>query len=295
MTTEQTTELLTPGRLRAWPLPDATGDKESRGELLVLGGTRATPGAPLLAGEAGLRAGAGKLALATAASTAASLGVAVPEAQVVALGEDDDGNVAEAAAEAVLERASSAAALLVGPGFCDPAAAVALLRRVLPRVDLPVVVDAVGSAYLTEEPDGLAHLGGRAVLTVNVTELARTAGVGESDVEEDPVAVARKVAERSGVVVLCGGTGKCVAEPGGGAWRIDGGGPGLGVSGSGDVQAGIVAGLVARGADAAQAAAWGGYLHARVGERLAAAVGTVGFLARELPAQVPAALAELGQ
>jgi NAD(P)H-hydrate repair Nnr-like enzyme with NAD(P)H-hydrate dehydratase domain len=162
-------------------------------------------------------------------------------------------------------------------------------------MEVPVVVDAVASAYLTEEPKGLAHLGGRAVLTVNVTELARTAGVDESDVEDDPVAVAREVAERCGVVVLCGGTGKCVAEPGGDAWRIDGGGPGLGVSGSGDVQAGIVAGLVARGADAAQAAAWGGYLHARIGERLAAAVGTVGFLARELPPQVPAALAELGQ
>jgi hydroxyethylthiazole kinase-like uncharacterized protein yjeF len=290
-----TAELLTPGRMREWPLPDATGDKESRGELLVLGGTRTTPGAVLLAGEAGLRAGAGKLALATTRTSAAPLGVAVPEAQVLDLDEDGDGNLAAAAADAVVERCASIAALLVGPGFGDPEASVELLRRVLPRMEVPVVVDAVASAYLTEEPKGLAHLEGRAVLTVNVTELARTAGVDESDVEDDPVAVAREVAERCGVVVLCGGTGKCVAEPGGNAWRIDGGGPGLGVSGSGDVQAGIVAGLVARGADAAQAAAWGGYLHARIGERLAAAVGAVGFLARELPPQVPAALAELAQ
>ena len=290
-----TTELLTPGRLRAWPLPDATGDKESRGELLVLGGTRLTPGAVLLAGEAGLRAGAGKLALATTGSTAGPLGVAVPEAQVLGLDEDDGGNVAAAAADAVVERCASVAALLVGPGFCDPEAAVALLRRVAPRLEVPVVVDAVASAYLTEEPRGLAHLDGRAVLTVNVTELARTAGVDESDVTDDPVSVAREVAARCGVVVLCGGTGKWVAEPGGDAWCIDGGGPGLGVSGSGDVQAGIVAGLVARGADAAQAAAWGGYVHARVGERLAAAVGTVGYLARELPPEVPAALGELAQ
>jgi hydroxyethylthiazole kinase-like uncharacterized protein yjeF len=295
MSTDPAAELLTPGRMRAWALPDATGDKESRGELLVLGGTRTTPGAVLLAGEAGLRAGAGKLGIATTAPTAAPLGVAVPEAQVLGLDEDAVGNIAPGAGEVVLDRCASVAALLVGPGFGDPEASVELLRGVLPRVEVPVVVDAVASAYLTEEPRGLAHLDGRAVLTVNVTELARTAGVDESEVEDDAVSVAREVARRSGVVVLCGGTGKCVAEPGGQAWRLDGGGPGLGVSGSGDVQAGIVAGLLARGAEPAQAAAWGGWLHARIGERLAASVGTVGFLARELPAQVPAALGELGQ
>jgi NAD(P)H-hydrate repair Nnr-like enzyme with NAD(P)H-hydrate dehydratase domain len=65
------------------------------------------------------------------------------------------------------------------------------------------------------------------------------------------------------------------------------------VSGSGDVQAGIVAGLLARGAEPAQAAVWGGYCHARAGERLATAVGTVGYLARELPGEVPRVLAEL--
>jgi hydroxyethylthiazole kinase-like uncharacterized protein yjeF len=289
-----TTELLTAGALREWPLPDASGGKESRGQLLVLGGTRTTPGAVLLAGEAGLRAGAGKLALATTATTAGPLGVAVPEAQVVGLDEDDDGNVAAGSAGVVVDRAGPAAAVLVGPGFGDPDAAVALLRRVLPHLDLPVVVDAVASAYLTEDPDGLAHLSGRAVLTVNVAELARTAGVEESRVERDVAGVAVQVARRSGVVVLCGGEGKCIAAPDGRTWGVDGGGPGLGVSGSGDVQAGIVAGLLARGAEPAQAAAWGGYLHARIGERLAAAVATVGYLARELPAQVPAALAEIG-
>jgi hydroxyethylthiazole kinase-like uncharacterized protein yjeF len=289
-----TTELLTSGRLREWPLPDAAGDKESRGQLLVVGGTRTTPGAVLLAGEAGLRAGAGKLVLATTATTAAPLGVAVPESRALGLPEDDDGNLAPAGAGVILDRASSAAALLVGPGFADPDAAVSLLREILPRVEVPVVVDAAASAYLLAEPRGLAHLGGRAVLTVNPSELAHTAGVEPTRVEDDPGVVADELARRCGVVVLCGGEGKYVAAPDGRSWRVDGGGPGLGVSGSGDVQAGIVAGLLARGAEAAQAAAWGGFVHARVGERLAAAVAPVGFLARELPGQVPAALSELG-
>ena len=82
--------------------------------------------------------------------------------------------------------------------------------------------------------------------------------------------------------------------PAGQSWVVEGGGPGLGVSGSGDVQAGIIAGLLSRGAEPAQAAVWGAYLHARTGERLAATVGQVGYLARELPPQVPAVLGELG-
>jgi NAD(P)H-hydrate repair Nnr-like enzyme with NAD(P)H-hydrate dehydratase domain len=112
-------------------------------------------------------------------------------------------------------------------------------------------------------------------------------------VDADPVSAASEVAERSQVVVLVGGTCKHVVTPDGRCWVIEGGGPGLGVSGSGDVQAGIVSGLLARGAEPAQAAVWGGYLHARSGERLAGAVGVVGYLARELPAQVPAVLGEL--
>ena len=283
---------VTPAVLREWALPEPGSDKHSRGELLVVGGSEHTIGAVLLAGESSLRAGAGKLALATVATAAGPLGVAVPEAQVLGLPSEAEG-VAPAAAEQLLERAGSADVVLVGPGFADPEASVALLDRVLPHLDCPVVVDALASAYLTAHPDGLHHLEGRAVLTVNPSELAHTAGEDPDEVSQDPLPAARAVAERSGVVVLCGGTSKHVVTPEGAVWLVEGGGPGLGVSGSGDVQAGIVAGLLARGADPAQAAVWGGYLHGRTGERLSAAVGTVGYLARELPGQVPTVLAEL--
>lgn len=285
--------IVTPATLREWPLPEPGSDKESRGQLLVVGGTESTPGAVRLAGEGALRAGAGKLAMATVEGCAGGIAVAVPEAQVVGLA-SRAGNIATAAADTVVARAESADLLLVGPGFSDPDASMALLDRVLPRIQCPVVVDALASAFVTERPEGLRHLEGRAVLTVNPKELARTADRDPDEVAGDPLTTARVVAERSGVVVVCGGTSKHVVAPTGQAWVVEGGGPGLGVSGSGDVQAGIVAGLLTRCGDPAQAAVWGAYVHARVGERLAASVGTVGYLARELPAQVPGVLAELG-
>jgi hydroxyethylthiazole kinase-like uncharacterized protein yjeF len=287
------TTIVTPAVLRDWPLGDPGADKESRGSLLVLGGGCSTPGAVLLAGEAALRAGAGKLAIATARTVAPTLAVAVPEAQVTGLPEDDAGCVADSAAELVLSRVKAVDVLLAGPGLDDPDKAESLLAAVLPQVEVPVVLDALGTAFLTHHPDGLQHLDGRAVVTANPTELSRMLGRDEDEVDGDPEGAALDAARRFGVVVLAGGETKHVAAPDGRTWVVEGGTPGLGVSGSGDVQAGIVAGILARTEDPAQAAVWGAYLHARVGERLAGTVGQVGFLARELPAEVPSVLKEL--
>ncbi|GAB2865084.1 ADP-dependent NAD(P)H-hydrate dehydratase [Nocardioides pacificus] len=286
--------VVTPAVLRDWALPAPGGGKGARGTLLVVGGCAEVPGAVRLSGEAGLRAGAGRLALATLEAACWPLAVAVPEARVVALPASDSGSVAVEAAAQVAEECCAADVALIGPGFSDPEESSTLLAAALPDVTgAAVVLDALASAFLTDHPDGLHHLEGRAVLTVNPTELAHTAGRDKDDVARDPVGCAAVVARRSRVVVVCGGTQKHVVAPDGRSWVIQGGGPGLGVSGSGDVQSGIVAGLLARGADPVQAAVWGGYLHARAGERLAAAVGSVGYLSRELPGQVPAVLSEL--
>lgn len=290
----ETPRVVTPAALRGWALPAPGSDKDASGRLLVLGGSTRSPGAVRLSGEAALRVGAGKVALATVDSVLAGLGPLVPEAAVVPLRPGPDGSIALAEAATIVEQVADVDVLLAGPGLVDVEHAVALLHRVLPAAGAALVLDALGSAYLTEHPDGLHHLEGRAILTVNPTELARTAHADADEVGSDPLRVAARVARRSRVVVLCGGTSKHVVTPDGECWLVEGGGPGLAASGSGDVQAGIVAGLLARGADPAQAAAWGGYVHARCGERLAASVGTVGYLSRELPREVPTVLAELG-
>jgi hydroxyethylthiazole kinase-like uncharacterized protein yjeF len=289
---------ITPSLLQEWPLPAPGKDKESRGRLLVLGGTASTPGAVLLAGEAALRAGAGKLQIATAAPVASALAVAVPEALVAPLRTDHAGNVASSGAGRIAELAEGADAVLLGPGFSDVDATVGLLTQVVPRLRCPLVLDALASAYVGRHRDGLAHLRGRAVLTVNPAELAQTLGagqegVGQEDAEDDPLDSARRLAGEASAVVLCGGQGKFVAAPDGRAWTSPAGCPGLGVSGSGDVQAGIVAGLLSRGAEPAQAAAWGGHVHGAAGDLLAQRVGRVGFLAREITECVPGLLEEL--
>lgn len=272
-------EVVTVGLLREWPLPEPGSDKEQRGRLLVVGGSATTPGAVRLAGEAALRAGAGKLRLATAAETVAHLAVAVPECAVEPLPTDPAGRLSPDGAPALREQAAAVDVVLAGPRLRNARAAAGLLGQVLPGLERPVVLDALGSALLADDPDGVPP---GSVLTVNPDELEHT-GLGSP----------ADAAARTGAVVLLGGTEKHVAAPDGRAWVVRGGGPGLATSGSGDVQAGVVAGLLARGADAAQAAVVGAWVHARAGEELAGAVGRVGGLARELPPLVPRLLEQL--
>ncbi len=225
-------------------------------------------------------------------SVARLVAVALPEALVLPLPETG-GDIAPSAADLVLELAGDAAAVLIGPGARNIDQCRTLLDSVLPELAVPLVLDAAGIAYVDGELTGLRHLGGRAVLTPNRKELALALDVDNKEVEADPAGMTLRLAQATQTTVVCGGAESWIASPDGRLWCDQTGGYGLAVSGSGDVFAGIVAGLTARGAGPEQAAVWASQLHGRAGDRLAAAVGRVGYLAREIPAEVPRALAEI--
>jgi len=273
------TEIVTSGLLRDWPLPslDDDDDKHDRGTVLVVGGSVSVPGAALLAGTAALRAGAGRLMVATTRSTAVALGVALPEALVAGLPETGEGGVDPSALDEVIGMVDRASAVVIGPGMMDAPAVAGLCEGVLERVDHDGPVVVLDAAAVTALPAD-RPLWDRVVLTPNRTELDAISGGGPETV----------AADRTAVVAVRGR----IAAPDGRVWHHDGGTVGLATSGSGDVLAGVIAGLAARGADAAQATVWGVHAHGRAGERLAARVG-VGFLARQLLDELPAAFREL--
>jgi ADP-dependent NAD(P)H-hydrate dehydratase len=281
---------LTPARIRGLPLPalDDSADKEARGRVLLVGGCAENPGGLLLAAEAAMRAGAGKLQLATADSVALAIAVAVPEARVYAFPGSGTEGIDPRAAKGIAELADAADALLVGPGLLDEEVAARLTRGVLKRIRRPaVVLDAGGLAALRGDPRALARLEGRAVLTPHAGEMAQLLGMERDAVEADPDDAARRAAMTFGATVALKGPETVIAAPDGAAFRYTRGGAGLGTSGSGDVLGGIVAGLLARGADPLRAAAWGVFLHGEAGNALALRHGAIGLLARELAAEVP--------
>jgi ADP-dependent NAD(P)H-hydrate dehydratase len=284
--------LVDPGVLRDWPLPEPGSDKEERGRLLMVAGSRDTPGAGLLAAEAALRVGAGKVRLVTARSCAPSLAVAAPELMVTGLDEDEAGNIDPGQADRILEWAQGSSAVLLGPGFTDPGSAAELVGRLVQHLECPVVLDALATAYVTGDPDRLASLAAPVVLTVNPSELAECLELDEDEVEDDLAAHTVSLARRTRAVVVCGGPTKFVAHDDD-LWQVEAGNAGLGTAGSGDVQAGIVAGVLGRGAVPAQASVWGAFLHGGAGDRLSREGRPIGYLARELLPELPHLLAEL--
>lgn len=290
--------VITPALLRRWPLPqpDAGGDKEERGRVLLVGGEVETPGAVILAGEASFRAGAGKVRVAVSRSIAQTVAGAVPEARVFALPETRAGALSAGAAAKIIEYAKDAQAVLVGPGMIDEKATARLLEKVLPRMGrATLILDAAAISCLKESRDILHAQKSQVVLTPNADEMAAMLGKRLASVRRDPLASARRAAKDWRAVVVLKGRETYIAAPRDTSTYCNrAGNVGLAASGSGDVLAGIIAGLVARGAEALQASVWGVYLHARAGDALAKRRGRLGFLARELAGEVPALMAGLG-
>ncbi len=287
--------VLSPALLREHPLPEPTGGKDDRGAVLVLGGARSTPGAVQLAGLAALRVGAGRLTLGVASSVQAALAVATPEAGVVGLPEGPGGSV-EGPGDALDDELERADVVVVGPGLDEPRGTLALLRAVVAGSPphTPLVLDAFALGVLRDADDVRNAVRGRSVLTPNVTEAELLLGDDAHDADEGrddgEHPLAARLADAYDAVVVCAGV---VAEPRGRSWRSSTGHAGLGTSGSGDVLAGAIGGLLARGTPATQAAWYGVEAHGTAGDRLAADVGALGYLARELLTELPRVLVEL--
>ena len=275
--------------LEAHRLPPVVGgDKHSKGRLLILAGSRDVPGAALLAATAAMRAGAGTLKVATVESIATQLGTAMPEAMVIGLPEHGGGFAGGAVAR-IAELAADADAVVAGMGveegdICNRICAALIesparlaLDAALLRALEPL---APPDAARTSLPVLLPHAG----------EMAAMLDCTVDDVERDPVGCGLKAAQLYRAVVLMKGVTSYVVTPDRAVWTYEDGAAGLGVSGSGDVLAGIVGGLLARGAEPLDALLWSVWLHGSAGSALSKKVGPVGFLAREIADEVPGLL-----
>lgn len=288
--------LLTLEVLRGWPLPqpDEAGDKEDRGRTLIVGGSAEVPGAVVLAATAALRAGAGKVQVAVGKGIAMLVAAALPEIRVFALPETDDGSIAPEGVERIAGFLGMARSVLIGPGMVNEDATAALLDELLPKIDdATVILDAAPLAYFARRGDCCHPMNGRAILTPHTGEMAGMLRMEKAQVSEGRLKAVCRAASEFRAVVALKGSETIIASPGGDLLLNRTGNVGLATSGSGDTLAGIVAGLAARGADPIQAAAWGVFLHGSAGNRLAEKLGPLGFLARELLAEIPPLMAEL--
>jgi ADP-dependent NAD(P)H-hydrate dehydratase len=273
--------------LEEYPLPPVVdGDKETKGRILIVAGSRDVPGAAFLAAMAAMRAGAGKLRIATVESAAMPLALAMPEAMVAGVPQAVDGGFADEAVERIGEMAGDVDAVVGGPGV-KRSGTCRLLTKVLLDCKAALALD-VAFLETLDPPSGDRRPA--PVLLPNAKELASLLDCDAKEVEGDPMGCGFRAAELYRSVVLVKGVTSHVVTPDGNCWSYDGGAPGLGVSGSGDILAGIVGGLLARGAEPLNALLWAVWLHGVSGGRLAKKIGPIGFLAREIADEIPALL-----
>jgi hydroxyethylthiazole kinase-like uncharacterized protein yjeF len=270
--------------LRDFPLPRQTdADKDFHGQLLIIAGSETTPGAAVLCATAAMRAGVGQIRLATAACAAMPVAMQAPELWVVGL--DPDQPLIEQLRDGI-----DASAIVEGPGIIDRGIGEELARHLL-GCRVPVVLD-VGLLYQLAKLEGECRdFAFGPILLPNARELATLLDWTREQVDRDRISAGRAAAERYNSLVLAKGAVSHVVAPDGRAWTYRGGAPGLGVAGSGDTLAGIVGALLARGAEPLTALLWSALLHGEAGELLSAKIGPVGFLAREIPGEIPALLA----
>lgn len=276
--------------LRANPLPspDPHADKNARGRVFAIGGCARVPGGLILTAEAALRAGAGKVQAAMGRGSALAVGIAMPEIAVFPVDEDEAGEIRCLDAD-ILAGIARCDALIVGPAMGGDETAGRIVDQVLdgPCDAVELILDAAALMLLPSRARGLAARGKPALLTPHIGEMAAMLGCDADEIERDRPSAVRRAAEAFGAVVVLKGSTSLIAAPDSPLFAYAGGGVGLATGGSGDVLAGIAAGLSARGATPLEAALWAVWLHGEAGRRCAEQIGPIGFLARELLAHVP--------
>ena len=244
--------------------------KGRHGHVLVVGGGPGMGGAPRLAAEAALRAGAGLVTVATRPEHVPPLLAGCPE--VMSRGMENAADL-----DPLLERADVVA---LGPGLGQGEWARAIFDRVL-AAEVPLVVDADGLNLLAAVPRNRDDW----VLTPHPGEAGRLLGLSTGAVEEDRPAAAEALQARYGGVVVLKGAGTLICAAGHPLAVCDRGNPGMATAGMGDVLTGIVASFAGQSIALPEAAAFGVLVHALAGDQ-AAGDAERGLMARDLIAAI---------
>ena len=274
------------------PLRPLSAHKGTFGTALVVGGSRSFAGAPILAGKAAFRCGAGWVNLAVPEEIQLGLvGDFLEATWMPLLG--DHGVITESAAKVLIEGLSKETAILLGPGLGQATTTGKFIEKLV-NPGLPaMVIDADGLKLLAKIDQWWQKLPKDTILTPHPGEMSILTGLPLDEIQADRIVTAEKFAQQWGHIVVLKGAFTVTAEPGGKTAILPVATPALARAGTGDVLAGIILGLRAQGMRAFDAACAGVWLHAEASLLAAEAIGsTAGVLAGDLVEILPWLLPE---
>jgi ADP-dependent NAD(P)H-hydrate dehydratase / NAD(P)H-hydrate epimerase len=271
------------------PRRDRDATKFAAGSVLVCGGSTGLTGAPSMAAEAAMRAGAGYVTACVPATLNIVFEVRLLEVMTVPL-PDEDGVIVAAALTEVLERTGRVQSLVLGPGLGHDSGTVDFARELAARAEVPLLLDADG---LNAHAGNLSSLSGRSaatVLTPHAGELGRLMGLESSEVQAHRLRCVKEAAAQANAIVVLKGDDTLVADAAGRVAVNRGGAPALATAGTGDVLSGVIGAYLAKGMEPFHAACAGVFVHAAAGRLAARAIGTEGVIARDVIELLPRAL-----
>ncbi len=272
------------------PRRSATAHKGTVGSVGVIAGSAGMTGAAALTAQAALRAGAGRVRLGCPASLHDILEIKVTEAMTHSLPElRRQRCLSLRGLGATLELLKNCQAAAMGPGLGRASETMELVRRLLQKDELPaLVIDADALYAIGHELSQLRSLGAAAVLTPHAGEMARLLDCTAEQIRREPMEAALGAASASGLVVLLKGAPTVIADPDGRIFVNPTGNSGMASAGTGDVLAGLIAGLLAQGSRPLEAACVGAFLHGAAGDLCRQDLGEWGMTAQDLVDHLPA-------
>ena len=279
-------ELVEPAMFRELLAPRVpAGHKGTYGHVLVVAGSRGKTGAAAMSGLAALRAGAGLVTVASAASAIAEIASHAPELMTEPLRETESGSIALNADLQTLAKGKTVVAM--GPGLGRAPQIAAMVHALAEAFEGPMVLDADA---LVGQVSGLPRI---RILTPHPGEMARLTGKTTAEIQADRIGAARGYATEHGVILVLKGQRTLIAFPDGRVWINPTGTPAMGTGGTGDILTGMISGLLAQFPHRAeQAVAAAVYLHGLAGQLGAQALGEKCLIATDLLQYLPDAMEE---
>ena len=267
---------------RAVPNRPDNANKGTMGTLLSICGSFGMAGAAILAGKSALRCGVGLEKLAIPKSIYPIAAGSILESVFLPLSETSDGKISRTNIPSLLLEAKKSPAVLLGCGLsvCDDTKA--LVKSFVENCTVPMVLDADALNCIADNPEILKKRKSDIIITPHPGEMGRLCGITAKEVNADRVDVALSFAKKYGVITVLKGSGTIIASPNGQALLNTTGNSGMATGGSGDVLAGMTAGLLAQGKSAFDCAAAAVYLHGLAGDFAAEKLGKISMLPSDI-------------
>jgi NAD(P)H-hydrate epimerase len=267
--------------------------KGTYGHLLILSGSLGKTGAAVMAAKAALRMGAGLVTVATAKSCLSLVARAMMELMTEPLPETEEKTISEEALSQTIGLLRGKDALLLGPGMSTHPSTAKFVLSLLPKIKIPLIVDADGLNILAQNPEVLKRLSEPAVLTPHPGEFARLVRLSHDEVLAKKLELAPAFARKYNLYLVLKGYRTLIATPQGRVFINPTGNPGMATGGSGDVLSGMIASLMMQEKDILGATLAAVYVHGLSGDIAVQKLGERPLIAGDLIKYLPRAMKEM--